>query len=134
MNYYKISKDNWSVTKTFNTLQEAQTFADSLGDGYTVEFISTHVTASLGERLYMDMDFGNELFITFLEDNRSIQMTPSQSKSTLSKFRDIMDFSKTGAITAISASLPSITTDDIFTQDRKDKYTKMITNYLSQFK
>jgi hypothetical protein len=37
MNYYKISKGNWSVTQRYDTLEDAQAFADSLGEGYTVD-------------------------------------------------------------------------------------------------
>jgi len=43
MNYYKIHKDLWSVTKRFDTLEEAQAFADSLGDGYIAEFYAPYV-------------------------------------------------------------------------------------------
>ena len=44
MNYYKISKDNWAVVQKYATIEEAQAFADSLGEGYTVAVSYTHLT------------------------------------------------------------------------------------------
>ena len=66
MNIYKISKENWSCTKEFATIEDAQTFADSLGDGYTVEYLGPVIPISTQERLQMDMAFGSELINNYL--------------------------------------------------------------------
>ena len=133
MNYYKISKDLWSVIKRFDTLEQAQEFADSLGTGYTVEYIGPYVPPSIEEKLSMDMAFGNELVTTFVYDNRIKEITSEQSEAVLIKFRDILAFAQTGAITSIQTYLPLIPIDDVFTQERKDKYIQMIDTYLAQF-
>ena len=133
MNYYKISKDLWSCTKRFDTLEEAQAFADSLGTGYTVEFVGPYVPPSIEEKLSLDMSFGLELVNTFVYDNRIMQITSEQSEAVLVKFRDILAFAQTGAITSIQTYLPLIPIDEVFTQERKDKYIQMIDTYLAQF-
>lgn len=133
MNYYKIYKDNWSTIQKFSTLEEAQAYADSLGTGYTAEYYAPYVPMSIQERLDMDMAFGQELVYTFVEDNRIMDITSSQSEAVLQKFRDILAFAQTGAITSIATYLPAIPIDEVFTQERKDKYIQMITDYLAQF-
>jgi hypothetical protein len=133
MNYYKISKDNWSCTKEFATLEEAQEFAASLGKGYEVEYIGPVEPISIEQRLSMDMSFGQELVNDFVYDNRIMSITSEQSEAVLVKFRDILAFAQTGAITSIQTYLPLIPTDEVFTQERKDKYTQMINDYLNQF-
>lgn len=133
MNYYKISKDLWSCTSRFDTLEQAQEFADSLGTGYTVEYVGPYVPPSIEEKLSMDMAFGNELVTTFVYDNRIKEITSEQSEAVLVKFRDILAFAQTGAITSIQTYLPLIPVDEVFTQERKDKYIQMINDYLAQF-
>ena len=133
MNYYKISKDNWSCTKQFATLEEAEAFAESLGKGYEVEYIGPVEPISIEQRLSMDMSFGQELVNDFVYDNRIMSITSEQSEAVLVKFRDILAFAQTGAITSIQTYLPLIPTDEVFTQERKDKYTQMINDYLNQF-
>ena len=133
MDYYKISKDLWSVIQKFESLDAAQTFADSLGEGYTLEYYAPYTPPTIQERLSMDMDFGQQLVYTFVEDNRIMGTTQEQNDTILVKFRDILAFAQTGAINSINVHLPNITTDVVFTQERKDKYIQMVTDYLSQF-
>lgn len=133
MNYYKIFKDYWEVIQKFATLEDAQAFADSLGEGYTAEFYAPYTPPSIQERLQMDMQFGQELVFSFVEDNRIMGTTQEQNDAILVKFRDILAFAQTGAINSINVHLPNITTDVVFTQERKDKYIQMVTDYLSQF-
>ena len=133
MNYYKITKDNWSVVKRFDTLEEAQTFADSLGEGYTVEYIGPYIPPTVAERLDMDMNFCQDLITTFVYDNREIGTTQEQNDALMAKFQTILAFAQVGAVESINAHLPTIPTDEVFTQERKDKYMQMITQYLAQF-
>jgi len=133
MNYYKIIKGTYSVIKRFDTLGQAQAFADTLGDGYTAEFYAPYTPISIQERLNLDLDFGQALVFVFVEDNRIMGITSTQSEATLIKFRDILGFAQTGAITSIATYLPNIVIDEVFTQERKDKYIIMINDYLSQF-
>ena len=133
MDYYKIYKDQWSLIKQFATLEDAQAFADTLGTGYTAEFYKSYTPPTIQQRLNMDLDFGSHLVYIFVEDNRVMDITPEQSEAVLQKFRDILAFAQTGAITSIDNYLPLIPTDDVFTQQRKDKYVQMITDYLAKF-
>ena len=133
MDYYKISKDFWSAIKKFSSLEEAQAFADSLGEGYTAEFYAPYTPPSIQERLKMDMSFGQDLVFVFVEDNRIMGTTQEQNDAILVKFRDILAFAQTGAIESINTHLPNIPVDEVFTQERKDKYIGMVTTYLSQF-
>lgn len=133
MDYYKIYKDQWSLIKQFASLEDAQAFADTLGTGYTAEFYKAYTPPTIQQRLDMDLDFGSHLVYIFVEDNRVMDITPEQSEAVLVKFRDILAFAQTGAITSIQTYLPLIPTDDVFTQQRKDKYVQMITDYLAQF-
>jgi hypothetical protein len=133
MDYYKIYKDQWSLIKQFATLEDAQAFADTLGTGYTAEFYKAYTPPTIQQRLDMDLDFGSHIIYIFVEDNRLMDITPEQSEAVLVKFRDILAFAQTGAITSIDNYLPLIPTDDVFTQQRKDKYVQMITDYLAQF-
>ena len=133
MNYYKISKNLWSTIQKFESLDAAQAFADSLGEGYTAEYYAPYTPPTLQERLTMDLQFGQDLVYVFVEDNRIMDITPAQSEAVLQKFRDILAFAQTGAITSINTYLPAIPVDEVFTQERKDKYMQMITDYLAQF-
>jgi len=133
MNLYKISKDYWEVVKKFATLEDAQAFADSLGEGYTAEFYAPYTPPSIQERLQMDMQFGQDLVFIFVEDNRIMGTTQEQNDAILVKFRDILAFAQTGAIELINTHLPNIPVDEVFTQERKDKYMAMVTDYLAQF-
>lgn len=133
MNYYKIHKDNWSTVQKFETLEEAQAFASSLGDGYTAEFYKEYEPITAEARLSMDFEFTQNLVKTFVQDNRDVQTTQDQIDGILVKFRDVLAFAQTGAVESIYAHLPNIPTDEIFTQERKDKYLEMITTYLAQF-
>lgn len=133
MNYYKIFKGLWSLIKQFSSLEDAQLFADTLGAGYTAEFYKEYTPPTIQERLQMDLDFGTHLIYVFVEDNRIMNITSEQSEAVLVKFRDVLAFAQTGAITSIQTYLPLIPIDDVFTQERKDKYIKMINDYLAQF-
>ena len=133
MNYYKTTKGDWSVIQKYETEAEAIAVAESFGSGYRVEFYAPYEPLSIAARLDMDLREGERLTYVFVEDNRIEGITPEQSELLLVKFRDILGFAQTGAITSIATYLPLITTDAVFTQERKDKYIVMINDYLNQF-
>lgn len=133
MDYYKIYKGNWSLIRQFATLQDAQSFADTLGAGYTAEFYKAYTPPTIQQRLSNDLDFGSHLIYIFVEDNRIMNITSEQSEAVLVKFRDILAFAQTGAITSIQTYLPLIPIDEVFTQQRKDKYIQMINDYLAKY-
>jgi hypothetical protein len=139
MQTYKITNGIATYTKNFASLQDAQTFADSLGEGYTATLAppSEQIPPITGrERVQMGLDFGNELTFTFLDDNQSSAFYPfteAQNNALMAKFQSVLAFAQVGSIRQISDMLPSIATDEIFTQARKDNYITMCANFLAQF-
>ena len=51
----------------------------------------------------------------------------------MAKFSTTLSFAQVGAITSVDYHIKNMTTDDVFTQERKDKYLNLIQNYLSQY-
>ena len=133
MDYYKISKGNWSVTEKYNTEGDAQAVADSLGTGYTVEYLYPYVAPTPEERLGPDQDFCNQLITIFLQDNRAAGVTAQQGETLMAKFSTTLSFAQVGAITSVDYHIKNMATDDIFTEERKTKYVNLIQSYLSQY-
>jgi len=133
MDYYKIADGLWSTVKRFATLEDAQAFATTKGPNATAEFHSAYEAPSINDRLKLDVNFGASLIFLFVEDNRIAETTQEQNDALLAKFRDILAFAQTGSIESINVHLPNITVDEVFTQERKDKYLSMVADYLSQF-
>lgn len=137
MKTYKIYKNNWAYFKNFNSLEDAQIYADSLGSGYIAELASPEDQIPIltpTERLPLDIDFGNQLINTFLEDNRNYgYISLEESIVLLNKFNNIEKFCRLGAIKDAEYLMLNVSTDNIFTQERKNKYLQMITNYLNSY-
>jgi hypothetical protein len=133
MDYYRIYKNDWSTVRQFASINDAQTFADSLGTGYVAEFWKAFQQPDIYQRLQMDMDFCQNLISEFLEDNRNMNITPEQSDAVLMKFKDILSFAQTGAVASLNVHLPLIPVDEIFTQERKNKYVNQISEYMQIF-
>jgi hypothetical protein len=133
MDYYKISKDGWSVVEKYSTEAAAQAVADSLGAGYTVEYLYPYVSTPPAERLGSDIDFCKNLITLFLQDNRIANVTAQQGESLMAKFATTLNFAQVGAVTSVDYHIKNMVTDDVFTQERKDKYINLIANYLNQF-
>jgi hypothetical protein len=133
MDYYKIYKGGWSVVEKYSTEAAAQAVADSLGTGYTVEYLYPYVPPTPEERLGPDQDFCNQLITIFLQDNRIAGVTAEQGEALMAKFSTTLSFAQVGAITSVDYHIKNMTTDDVFTQERKDKYIQLIANYLNQY-
>ena len=133
MDYYKISKDNWQCIKQFNSLADAQTYADTLGTGYVAAFWRNYKVPSLMDKLQMDLNFCKDLIDEFLEDNRIANITPEQSDAFLLKFQNILAFAQTGAVLSLQVHLPLIPIVEVFTQVRKDKYINQLNDYVNAF-
>jgi len=133
MNYYKIYKEGWQVISKFNNITEAQAKADSLGTGYSVEYLYPYVPTTPAERLGSDIDFCDSLITIFLQDNRIAEVTAEQGEILMAKFTTTLSFAQVGAVTSVQYHIKNMVTDTVFTQQRKTKYLDMITNYLSQY-
>jgi hypothetical protein len=135
MTTYKISKNDWATYLLFNTLEEAELWTlSNLGEGYLVE-VSTDIqiqSPTKEEKLKSDIDFGNLLIEIFLLDNRLIEpeVTPYESLELLNKFDKIQKLASLGDIKSTKILLNNTSVDDrLFTQERKDKYLSLISNY-----
>jgi hypothetical protein len=133
MNVYKIYNNIKSYFQKFNTLEEAQTFAASLGPDYSAEFIGPYTPPTIEERLSMDLDFCNSLTLRFVEENRAAGITEAQSLALMAQFKDILSFAQVGAVGSVYSLLQGITPGEIYTQERKDKDLNDINNYLNSF-
>lgn len=133
MDYYRIYKNDWSTVRQFASINDAQTFAESLGTGYVAEFWKAFQQPDIHQKLQMDMDFCQNLISEFLEDNRNMNITPEQSDAVLMKFKDILSFAQTGAVASLNVHLPLIPVDEVFTQERKNKYINQISGYMQIF-
>jgi hypothetical protein len=135
-NYKATRKTHYKIYVAAN-ITEAQQIADEFGEGWTVKETNEPVPTMTGaERVQMGLDFGNKLKVTFLNDNQSSPLYPfteAQNNALMSKFQTILSFAQVGSILQISEMLPSIVTDEIFTQERKDNYIAMCANFLAQF-
>jgi len=133
MTTFKIEKDLITYFKNFNTLQDAETYTlEVLGIGWTVT-VSVEQIMSLTpqQQLESDIFFGKNMIQQFLIDNRELGTIPvSDQLIQLDKFKDINTLLGVGAIKASYDLITITTTDQYFTQQRKDKYLNEISNYL----
>jgi hypothetical protein len=141
MQTYKITNTenpNWSAFKNFKSLQDAQMFAQSLGNTYSAVLASSQEQIpelTPEQKLQNDIQFGNELIELFLLDNRYIEpaVTPYESLELLNKFNNIQKLASLGDIKSVQILLNGIDTDDrLFTLERKNKYIERIAAYLNQ--
>jgi hypothetical protein len=139
MQTYKITDtDNpfWGLYKNFVSLQDAQTYTNTLGSTFSVELASPEYQIpepTPEEKLKYDIEFGNQLIDIFLLDNRLItpSVTPSESLQLLNQFQAIEKLASLGDIKSVQVLLNQVIIDDrLFTQERKDKYMGMINSYL----
>ena len=144
MSKFKIENGNWFVIKSFDDITAAQDFADSLGVGYTAQAFSDPSPKSELEKIQERRGYGDYLINQFLLDNAlmgislyndglrsSPYLTTVETLDLAAKFGGIMSLCQLGSIRQVLDILPSIPTDAIFTQQRKDDYIAMITDYLS---
>lgn len=135
-NYKATRKNHYKIYVAAN-ITEAKAIAAQFGAGWIVEPTNEPVPTITGsERVQMGLDFGNTLTFTFLDDNQSSEFYPfteAQNNALMAKFQSVLSFAQVGSIRQISDMLPSIATDEIFTQARKDNYIAMCANFLAQF-
>ena len=86
----------------------------------------------MSEKLNSYKFFGNKLVDTFLIDNREspIAFNPQLSINVLQKFQGVKALAEVGDIKNVMLMLNYIEVDELFTQERKDKYILMCQNHL----
>ena len=132
MNIYKIYKSNWSVKKKYATAQEAQDFADSLGDGYLVELLGPYIPPSIEEKVVQDVEFCTFLTNRFIVENREANITEAESLELMQQFSSIMSFAQVGAVDSVYTLLQQVVVGRVYTQQRKDRDLQDIENYKAQ--
>jgi hypothetical protein len=133
MTTFKIEKDLITYFKNFNTLQDAETYTlEVLGVGWTVTVSEEQITPlTPQQQLESDIFFGKNMIQQFLIDNRELGVIPvSEQLIQLDKFKDINTLLGVGALKASYDLITITSTDQYFTQQRKDKYLNEISNYL----
>lgn len=134
---YKIYKGDWICFKNFKTIFDAEIYASELGQGYSVILADPQDQIPVltpQQRLPLDIDFGSQLINQFLIDNREVGFISIQDSITLlNKFNDIEKLCRLGAIKDVLMLMQNVVTDNIFTQERKDKYLQMINDYLNSY-
>lgn len=78
-------------------------------------------------KVIADRKTGNNLINEYLKDNKQITLTTEQSLQQLQKFSAVKGLLEMGALTAAKELLIVASVDQIFTQERKDKYLSMLT-------
>ncbi len=133
MTTFKIEKDLITYFKNFNTLQDAETYTlEVLGIGWTVTVSEDQIMPlTPQQQLESDIFFGKNMIQQFLIDNRELGTIPVSDQLTqLDKFKDINTLLGVGALKASYDLITITSTDQYFTQQRKDKYLNEISNYL----
>jgi hypothetical protein len=131
MNIYKIYKDNWSVLKNFDSMFQAQMYAESLGVGYSVEYVGPYTPPSIEVKIQQDIQFCTQLTDRFLKENREAGITEQQSVALLAQFKDIMSMAQVGAVPSVYTLLQGVTVGEIYTQERKDRDLADLLNYMN---
>lgn len=123
---YKIDRKNGTITyfhDDVDVLTEA--FYGVVSDGYCLN--------EFAESLENDKAFGDVLVNEFLVDNRisPLSFNPQLSISVLQKFQIVKALAEVGDIKNVMLMLGLIETDELFTQERKDKYILMCEKHLA---
>jgi hypothetical protein len=84
------------------------------------------------DRYYKDIAFGKFLIDEFLKDNRltTISFTPQESIGLLYKFQGVEALCRLGDIQSVHSLMLSITTDTVFTTERKAKYLQLLAEHI----
>lgn len=118
----------------FNNLIKAEEKKAYLEDKvYPDTLISEISDIDYTERYRKCKAFAVELIDMFMIDNWTNGMSISFDKSNalMTKFQNISHFADKGDIRSVSIILPTIEIDDIFTQERKDKYISIVESFIS---
>lgn len=134
MTVYKLEFGNTSIE--FATYEQASQYKATRNiesDIVEVEVKTIEPKMDLGGLLENNLKFGNNLIKTFLLDNYNLpqSFTLQQSIDLMIKFEAIIKLCQLGDVKSVLVLLPTIEVDEIFTQQRKQKYVEMIDNYLN---
>lgn len=95
-----------------------------------MQYIESELTTE--QKLSNNMHFGKSLLSEFLKDNMEMQIafTTELSVAMMQRFSPIEFLARNGDIKNVRLLIMNSTIDAVFTQERKDKYVLMCSNYL----
>lgn len=129
---YKIYKTGSYFYKDFASLEDAETYALSIGYSAELASLEYQIPPKTAEQQVLeDIEFGKSLVFQFLVDEKGKANTAEQSLAIQAKLKDVSMLLEKGAILAAYALLQAVIVDDLFTQQTKDKYLALIANYIS---
>lgn len=134
MNVYKISKGNWAVQYKAATLEDAQNYADSLGQGYVATFVSSFESKP-NEQLYEpDKEFLKSLFDNFNLKNRPVELTDAEKVALDAEFSPMLSFVSAGSILKVRSMIAALTPPigTVYTLQRQTEDLAAIDEYLSE--
>ena len=135
MNTYKIYKEGHYFFKQFENLEDAQQYAQNIGQEYNADLAQEQIATielTLEEKKAQDISFGDNVLFQFLVEEEQNNNAPEISASILAKFSSVKEFLKLGAIKAARYYLSLVVVDQYFDQTRKDKYLAILDSYLNQ--
>ena len=110
---YKIEKDNIARFKNFASFEAAQTYADSLGVGFVVTFESNEDFPPYTRTLQDDMRFSKALYDSFVQQNRDMEISPTESQELIAAIGGFKQLVDSGAIIELKLLILSLGGVDI---------------------
>jgi len=136
---YEISKGSWSCFMNFESLEDAQAWADARGPGHIVTLASDNEqiiqpTAEdiATEKLVLDASFCNGMLVKLdLENRLTWPLDKADAKTQQKKFEEYVKFLQRSNIVLSKEELTDLAVDVNLTQETKDAWLADITNYLT---
>lgn len=119
---YKIEKDGIPRYKNFNNIQDAQDYANSLGVGFVATLESNEDFPPYTRTLQDDMRFLKALYDSFVQQNRNMAITPTESQeliTAIGSFKQLVDSGAVGELEILIASLGGVDIARVYTAARQ---------------
>jgi hypothetical protein len=135
MKTFQVRKDNFEQELKFEDLAAAEAYWNYL-QPCTIQEVPTIVKTD-AEKLADRQTFGIDLRDKYLLDNdaiveaRGYPMTLEESNQQAAKFSTVMAVLPIGSLRQSLAIISATATDVIFTQERKDAYILLLTEFIA---
>jgi|32_taG_2_1085360.scaffolds.fasta_scaffold06655_8 hypothetical protein len=110
---FKIEKDSIARFKNFASFEDAQTYADSLGVGFVVTLESNQDFPPYTRTLHDDMELAKALYDSFVQQNRDMEITPTESQELIAAIGGFKQLVDSGAIIELKLLILSLGGVDI---------------------
>lgn len=128
---YKIEKDNISRYKNFDSLELAQSYADSLGVGFVATLENEQDFPPFTRTLSDDMGFSKDLYNSFVQGNRDLGITTAEAQELITVLGTLKALVDAGAVIDMMGFLQSLPTPlaRVYTTERRDLDVLKIQSY-----